>query len=142
MGRTWWKEGVRFECRQRGCCCVTHGENGVVYVNADDRRRLCEHLEITPRQLRDRYLRRLDERSCLKDAPGSAACIFLGPEGCAVYEARPTQCVTWPFWPENMSAQAWAKVAAFCPGIGKGRLWSAEEIEALLDQQRSSDAKP
>jgi Fe-S-cluster containining protein len=142
MAQPWWKAGVRFECCKRGCCCVTHGENGAVFVNADDRRRLAEFLELSARELRSRYLLRTDGRTGLKDAPGTQACVFLGKDGCQVYEARPTQCRTWPFWPENMSARAWKEVAAFCPGIGRGRLWSAEEIEAKLDEQREADEKP
>jgi len=52
-------------------------------------------------------------------------CRFLDPvtkKRCLVYEARPAQCRTWPFWPENMNARAWDReVVAFCPGVGKGR---------------------
>lgn len=62
-------------------------------------------------------------------------CIFLDGTRCSVYEGRPAQCRTWPFWPEHMGARTWSKeVASFCPGIGKGRLWSGEEIRDALRQ--------
>ena len=37
-------------------------------------------------------------------------CMFLKNKRCEVYPSRPTQCRTWPFWPENMNAK---------PGITK-----------------------
>ena len=84
---------------------------------------------------------------CDKDSNGywklrdfTAACRFLEGAKCGVYQARPTQCRTWPFWPETMSAKGWAKeVAAYCPGVGKGKLWSAEEIEKQLEIQKQSE---
>ena len=135
----WWRHGVRFECRKRGCCCVTHGDAGYVFLPLQDRLRLAAFLGVAPSVLVSRYCVRIDGRHYLMDAPGSQACAFLGPDGCTVYEARPTQCRTWPFWLENMSEEAWARTAAFCPGIGRGRLWTASEIAAQLRLQLASD---
>ncbi len=56
---------------------------------------------------------------------------------CAVYDARPWQCRTWPFWPENMNETVWEReVASYCPGVGKGRLYSAEEIKLIIAKKR------
>ncbi|MEO0812065.1 MAG: YkgJ family cysteine cluster protein, partial [Myxococcota bacterium] len=61
-------------------------------------------------------------------------CGFLEGSRCSVYPARPTQCQTWPFWPENMNPRSWRReVASFCPGVGKGRTYSPEEISAILE---------
>jgi Fe-S-cluster containining protein len=66
-------------------------------------------------------------------------CLFLVGKRCSVYQARPTQCRTWPFWPENMKPSVWrAEVAPFCAGVGKGRLYSAQEIAGLLALHRRS----
>jgi len=136
----WWKEGVRFECTGRGCCCVTHGNNGFVYITPQDLERIAQKLELSVSAAARRYCHKdADGRLLLKDAPATQACIFLTSSGCEVYEARPTQCRTWPFWPENMTRAAWAKVAAFCPGVGSGRLWTADEIAIQLALQRESD---
>ena len=38
------------------------------------------------------------------------SCVFLGDDGklCTIYEARPVQCRTYPFWPKVMNTQqAW-----------------------------------
>jgi Fe-S-cluster containining protein len=62
-------------------------------------------------------------------------CIFW-KNGCSVYEARPLQCRTFPFWPSILrSAGSWEAVS--CPGRGKGALHSMKEIECTLARQRT-----
>ena len=66
-------------------------------------------------------------------------CPFLQDHRCQVYEARPWQCRTWPFWPENMNSVVWEKeVASWCPGAGKGRLYTAEEIADILAKKKDA----
>jgi len=58
------------------------------------------------------------------------ACPFLG-EGnvCEVYEARPKQCRSWPFWVDNLERATWeGPVTQCCPGVGKGPLVPADEV--------------
>ena len=73
--------------------------------------------------------------------PENPDCVFLKDNKCSVYEGRPTQCRTWPFWPEVMKPKAWRRdVVEFCPGANKGRLYSAKEIEKTLSEQAQSEA--
>ena len=52
---------------------------------------------------------------------------------CSVYNARPTQCRTWPFWKENMKAKTWNNyIVNFCPGIGKGKKININQIEKQI----------
>ena len=70
-------------------------------------------------------------------------CILLSRDAkgkalCTVYEARPTQCKTWPFWPENLeSRDAWleAKRDAPCAGMESGEL----HTEAYVTQAAAED---
>jgi Fe-S-cluster containining protein len=63
-------------------------------------------------------------------------CVFLGPEGCTVYPARPVQCATYPFWSTVVAdEQSWEEERRWCPGIGKGPLHTKEEIDKLLDMR-------
>lgn len=144
----WWHQkenAVRFQCQGSGKCCVTHGQYGHVYLTLADRRRLAKHLGLSTsvftRTLCSRdaaagggHVYRLKDGR-LKDGNGPD-CIFLEGKRCGVYEGRPEQCRTWPFWPEVMNAKKWAKeVASFCPGVGKGPKVDPLEIDALLKQQ-------
>lgn len=137
--KKWWHQGVRFECQGSGRCCVSRGQYGYVYLTIEDRRALARHLGLKTAAFTRRFCER--EGGIWKLRDFNESCRFL-EEGrkCGVYEARPTQCRTWPFWPETMSARAWAReVAAFCPGVGKGRTWAKREIEETLSRQKRSE---
>lgn len=128
--RPWWSDGVRFECQGTGRCCVSRGDYGYVYLTLADRQRLARHLGLPTREFTRRYCGKTGGHFHLKEVDGP--CRFLDGTRCSVYEGRPSQCRTWPFWPENMRPKAWTEVAAFCPGIGKGRVYSSMEIHRLL----------
>jgi Fe-S-cluster containining protein len=78
-----------------------------------------------------RFVRQVGDRLSLVEAP-SHACVFWDPSaGCTVYEARPAQCRTWPFWPRHLVApEAWRRAADSCPGIGSGSLHTIDQVEA------------
>ncbi len=133
--RKFWQDGIRFECQGSGKCCVSHGGagqvHGHVYLTLEDRRRLANRLGVATATFTRRYCDKTDGYFHLKSIRGP--CEFLAGKSCSVYEARPAQCRTWPFWPENMNARSWnSAVKSFCPGVGKGKLYSASEIEAQL----------
>jgi Fe-S-cluster containining protein len=75
----------------------------------------------------------------LKEIRKNGECIFLKKNKCSVYKARPTQCRTWPFWPENMSSKTWNKeIVNFCPGVGKGKLITKNKINSFLQLERNN----
>jgi uncharacterized protein len=141
MGRpVWWKDGIRFECQQSGKCCVSRGSYGFVYLTAADRKRLAQSLSLTVREFTKLHCEKTDGFTHLKEIPEQQNCKFFKGGGCSVYEARPTQCRTWPFWPENMSAKAWSlEVASFCPGVGRGPVRAAESIAKQIQIQKRSE---
>jgi hypothetical protein len=127
----WWHKGIRFSCQGDGLCCKSRGEYNYVYLNADDRKRLAKHINITVTQLCKKYLSRHHGFYYIKDP--NKDCIFIKDNKCSIYEARPIQCSTWPFWHENLNPKIWHKdVKNACPGIGKGKLHTKEEIEKVL----------
>lgn len=140
MDERFWQAGVRFECQGTGKCCTSRGEYGYVYLTRADRRRLAEHLGMSTGELLKAHCEVTQGHIHLKDPDRD--CVFLSEKRCTVYEARPTQCRTWPFWPENMNAKVWTEeVAAMCPGIGKGPVWPAAEIDDLVQLGRMSTKK-
>lgn len=132
--KPFWQNGIRFECQGSGKCCTSRGAYGYVYLTLQDRRRLAKHLKLTTSAFTRQYCERDEDFFYLKNPDRD--CRFLDGKRCTVYEGRPTQCRTWPFWPENMNAKAWAReVVTFCPGVGKGRLYSADEIREQMGQE-------
>ena len=125
------KAGMRFECQGTGKCCMSRGEYGFVYFSLPDRRRMAITLGITTAAFTRKYCGKTDGLFHIKDPEKN--CVFLEGKRCSAYEGRPSQCRTWPFWPENMNARVWnSEVAPYCAGIGKGRLYSPEEIRKEL----------
>ena len=92
---------------------------------------MAEHLGLEVDEFLSRYARRVGGRYTLKEVE-NYNCVMLGEKGCTVYEVRPIQCRTFPFWDENLySRRGWKSAAESCPGMGKGRHFDFEEIERL-----------
>jgi len=135
MAKKFYQEGIRFECQGSGRCCVSRGGYGFVYLSARDRKRMASELGMATRDFTRKYCTKTNGWFHLKDMQGD--CVFLSDKKCTVYEGRPAQCRTWPFWPENMNAKIWnTEVAKFCPGVGKGRVHTPQEIEKQLAMDR------
>ena len=81
--------------------------------------------------IREHGIYRLVERD-------DGGCIFLGQDmKCQVYEARPKQCRTYPFWPELLADEtSWEWEGIKCPGIGKGDMIPAAEIRLRRDEHK------
>ena len=136
--RPWYAEGLRFAC-QPGCgkCCTRHDTYGYVYLERDDVERLASHFDVTVDEFRARWTKKDDGYTVLKmDGP---ACPFLEGARCAVYQARPGQCGSFPFWPENLKTRAaWDELGSFCPGIGQGDFVPLHVIREQLRGRPSS----
>ena len=129
----WYSKGVRFECQPDcGRCCTRHGDYDYVYLEGDDLPRLAAHLRLPAAEFRTRYTKREEGHTLLRmDGP---ACPFLRGTRCGVYEARPSQCSTFPFWADNLRDRTtWEDLAGFCPGIGKGPIQALTDIQEQLE---------
>ena len=129
--KPWYHKGLRFSCTCSGNCCRSHGELAFVYVSDEEQTVLAHRLGVSREDFVERWCERDRGWTVLRlDRP---ACPFLGQDRrCTVYEARPTQCRTWPFWRENLRRATWeGPVAERCPGIGTGPVVPAEEIDRI-----------
>ena len=120
--------GIRFECRRCGECCT--GDPGTVYIGPEEILPIAEALGVTKTAFISQYLYPYkDSFSVGEDKQGR--CLLFN-DGCKVYEVRPLQCRTFPFWFDNMRSESrWAQVVQSCPGIGQGRCYTKEEIILL-----------
>jgi Fe-S-cluster containining protein len=125
----WFKDGLKFKCTGCGDCCT--GAPGYVWVNQAEIDALAERLEMDSAKFEKKYVRQIGVRRSLNEYK-NGDCVFFDGESrkCTVYEQRPRQCRTWPFWNSNLkSPEAWAETCESCPGSGKGKLYQLEHIQ-------------
>ncbi len=111
---------IRFTC-QPGCirCC---DQDGHVYLTEDDVKRAATFVGMTAKAFEAKYVYRTRNEIRFRQ-PRDKQCHFLTENGCSIHPAKPTQCSTFPFWPEIVEKKVtWFKTARYCPGIGKGEL--------------------
>jgi Fe-S-cluster containining protein len=114
-----------------------------VWVNARQRADIAELLGIEADTVIEDYTHKVGNRYSLieKSNGEDLDCIFLDTRGgkrtCSIYEARPTQCRTWPFWTENLTSHgAWDDAGVTCPGINNGTHYDFVEIEIQRSRKR------
>lgn len=135
------RRGLSFGCTLCGNCCS--GDGGYVLFTDEEAGALARRLKISSAEFIAEYThdtvagRSLKER---KTAEGYE-CVFLdrekmpGKAVCSVYEDRPMQCRTWPFWRSNLVGPwAWSNAGKTCPGLNKGRHYTVQEIRVLRDK--------
>jgi Fe-S-cluster containining protein len=92
---------------------------------------MAEHLGLSEKDFRREYVRKVGRRQSLVENRKSHDCIFLKDGKCSIYEVRPTQCRTWPFWASNIAEpDDWALAGMRCVGINRGKLYTPEEIRS------------
>ncbi len=131
MSSFWYSDGLRFECTRCGRCC--RGEPGYVWVREIEIASIARFLKLETAEFVRTYVRRaMGDNALLELANGD--CVFWSPTGCRIYEVRPTQCRTFPFWHEYVrSTKGWAEATRRCPGVNKGRLYLPAEIDHLVE---------
>jgi len=101
-----------------GNCCI--GESGYIWINKQEIEELSKYLKISIEKLYEQYLFKVDYKYSIREkviSQNNYACVFfdLDKKQCSVYNARPTQCRTFPFWEyfkNNID-----EVKAECPAI-------------------------
>jgi uncharacterized protein len=109
-------ETVCTECE--GNCCI--GESGYIWISKAECIKLAEYLNITLEELGYKYLLKVGYKYSLKEmqiSQNNFACIFfdLNKKQCSIYDVRPTQCRTFPFWEYFLKRKE--EVKKECPAI-------------------------
>ena len=133
MSTPWYSEGLKFSCTGCGGCCS--GEPGYVWIDKDEIEAMAKALGVKVGDFQRRFVRTVDgKKSLIEIANGD--CIFLHNESrtCTVYEVRPAQCRSWPFWKSNLATpKAWKEAQERCPGCRRGRVVSLEKIQERME---------
>ena len=139
---TWYAAGLRFDCHGCGRCCRGHADwESYVWLTVAEGDAIAAFLGTDRETFFRRYVRRVEQRFALLDKSNGDCIFWKDGAGCTVYEARPSQCRTFPFWPETLTDKAaWDEVCEFCPGAGEGRLYTPEEVAAIA--RGGSDTSP
>ena len=143
----WYSRGLRFHRTRCGNCCA--GATGYVEFSPVELEAMARRVGLTPQEFLDRHACRRRGWWCLKEilVGDSSDCVFLerepetGMTCCAIHEVRPSQCRSWPFWPENLQTpEAWRQAGEDCPGIrnGRGKVFSADEIRRLSAKEETA----
>lgn len=126
----WYKDGLHFQCTGCGDCCT--GAPGFVWITPAELSQMAKALGISDERFEREYTRTIaGVRTSLNEYP-NGDCYFFdsATRRCQIYDVRPAQCRTWPFWDSNLgSRKDWKEAAQRCPGCNNGPLIPLEEIE-------------
>ncbi len=141
MSEPWYEGGLQFECTRCGNCCT--GAPGTVRVSSEEITRLARFLGLSRKAFKGIYTRQVKGYVSLREMP-NYDCVFFDREtGCRVYEHRPKQCRTWPFWKAVVSSpERWNQEALHCPGMNEGRVHGAEFIALSILNDGTSENGP
>ncbi len=117
------KEGFSYAFNQDACvtctgrCCT--GESGYIYVSKEEIFTISDLLKLSVNDFGVKYLFKHGYKYSIKEQvyEGSYECIFYDREsnGCKIYEARPSQCISFPFW--DYFKTRVDELKEECPGI-------------------------
>ncbi len=135
MQKSFYKDGLQFECTQCSTCC--RFDPGYVFISLSDLNTLTAFIHIS----RDRFIKKFcrivtvgdEKRLSLKEKTNYDCIFWKFPGGCTVYEARPFQCRSYPFWSACLrSDTSWSNEALSCPGINTGHRHTQKNIEEWM----------
>ena len=118
------KEGFSFSfnptaCEECGGKCCT-GESGYIWVTPIEMQKIANLLKISVDELKNNFLIKVGYKFSIKEKEldkNNYACWFFDEKTfrCTIYEARPNQCRTFPFW--DFFKNNVEVVKKECPGI-------------------------
>jgi len=101
-----------------GACCI--GESGYIWVKRDEIEDIASYLNLSLEEFAQKYLIRAKNRYSLKEYKVDGlgySCIFFDTNKrlCKIYEVRPKQCRSFPFW--DTFRENTDELIKECPGV-------------------------
>jgi predicted GIY-YIG superfamily endonuclease/Fe-S-cluster containining protein len=112
------KKKELFECARCGNCCEVPG---YVFINIKEAQIMAKALAMPYDEFYEKSVRKVGHQHVLK-TPFKGGCIFWKDKKCTIYEARPSQCRTFPYWKELTSDhKEWKEIEKYCEGAKRIR---------------------
>jgi Fe-S-cluster containining protein len=107
-----------FECEGR--CCI--GESGYIWVTPSEIEKIANFLSLKRDVFIKNHTQKVKYKRSLKEikvSDNNYMCQFFDPlsKSCKIYEVRPSQCRTFPFWDRYKDEKYIEEVRSECPGI-------------------------
>jgi len=105
---------IQFKCLQCGNCC---GE-GFIYLKPGEASRMAVKLGMHAGVFKKKYTAFFLFLGRALKWQKDGFCVFMKGNKCSIYEARPSQCRTWPYWKKLLKNKLNLESAAvYCKGI-------------------------
>lgn len=135
----WWGEGLKFSCKRCGACCG--GSPGAVWFTEDEAFDIAEFLGLDLEGFLRAFVWNKYGRPSFKEKE-NYDCVFLDDSGdskkCLIYDHRPSQCRTFPFWHDVVETEsAWRRYARDCPGMDSGELYDESAVLERLSRNEN-----
>jgi len=117
------KDGFKYAFNPAACatcegrCCT--GESGYIWITPKEMQDVADLLDMEFEEFTKRFVKKVGYKYSLieKQRENSYECVFFDSQKkqCSIYEARPKQCRTFPFW--DSFKEDIDEVVKECPGI-------------------------
>ena len=136
------EKGLSFKCTECGACCT--GEPGFVWLTDEDIKKISTLLKLTEEEFLDKYCRKIGNQYSLLENNKTYDCIFLKNKKCTIYQSRPKQCRTYPFWDDIIQDKSsWDAEMSHCEGINhSSSCTSKEKILSIINQEYDTSSRP
>jgi Fe-S-cluster containining protein len=105
-----------FECVKCGNCCSVPGE---VFLTLEEGENIAKFLNVDFEDFRKKSMKKV-WRHYIFNMTYKGGCVFWKDRRCSIYEARPEQCRTFPYWDElQASHENWKEIEGYCEGAKK-----------------------
>jgi len=102
-----------FACRRCGNCC--RAGHGRVWFEPEELPAMAAARGMEEQAFAALHVTRVGERLSLREGPHGRCSLLEGLNECSVYEARPEQCRSFPYWPAILEGgPALERAAAYC----------------------------
>lgn len=100
-----------------GKCCT--GDSGYIWIYSDEIKSISSFLNLSVDDFLKNYCYEFDGKVSIKEKPFESgfACVFFDKDTkmCNIYDARPNQCRTFPFWQYFKNRKD--ELSAECAGV-------------------------